>query len=77
MARLAPGPQSGVRTASACDLAPKIAPSAATTGRQHPFGVFATPHIIRFIGIRSSPARSLVPHPRLTAAAVSLWWIRA
>ena len=29
------------------------------------------------IGIRSSPARSLVPHPPLTAAALTLRWIRA
>ena len=41
----------------------KITANAAATGRQHPFGVVATPHIVHFIGIRSPPARSLVPHP--------------
>ncbi len=40
----------------------KIAPNAATNGRQHRLGAAATLRIVHFIGIRPLPARSLTPH---------------
>ena len=40
-----------------------ITPNPATTGRQHPSGVVVTPSSVHLTGIRSSPARPLVPHP--------------
>ena len=40
-----------------------IPPNAATTGSQHPIGVASASHNVHFIGIRSSPARSLTIHP--------------
>ena len=42
-----------------------------------PLGAEGTLRIVDLTDIRPQPARSLVPHPRLTAAAVSLRWIRA
>ena len=40
----------------------KIAPNAATTGRQHRPGVGHTPRIDHLTDIRPLPARSLPPH---------------
>ena len=41
----------------------KITANAAATGLNILLRVVATPHIVHFTGIRSSPARPLVPHP--------------
>ena len=41
----------------------KITPNVAITGLEHPLGAASAPHIVHFIGITSSPARPLIPHP--------------
>ena len=51
---------SGLRLQSALTL---LVPLLRNYGPSRTLGAASTPHIVHFIGIRSSPARSLVPHP--------------